>query len=95
MELCRCFAENSVHGGWGLKQGWAQLQDPCPPYSHNSTSLIGFVYKGFPYDFNDERILLLKKRKAFKNANHQHLGKDEDFGGQRTTCSASNLGLLT
>lgn len=42
--LCGGFAERSVHSDWGLKRGWAQRQGPYPPYSHSSTSLIGFVY---------------------------------------------------
>lgn len=50
------------------------LQDPCPPWKHSSISLIGFRY-----DSSDERILLLIKKKACKNANHQCLGKDQGF----------------
>lgn len=35
-----------------------------------------------------------KTKKTFKNANHQHLGKDDGFGSQRTMCLACKPGLL-
>ena len=86
-ELRSCFAEISLHGDWGLKQAWAQLWDPCPPYSHSSTRrLVVCVLKVVCMILMTKGSWLLKKQNVLKNTSHQHLGKDEGFGGPRTMC---------